>query len=31
MVEFYSNLHPVVQGVLKGLAVIKVLFPIGGV
>ena len=30
MVEFYSSLHPVVQGVLKGLAVIMVIFPIGG-
>ena len=30
MVEFYTNLHPVVQGVLKGLAVIMVIFPIGG-
>ena len=31
MVEFYSNLHPIVQGLLKGLAVIMVIFPIGGV
>jgi NADH-quinone oxidoreductase subunit H len=31
MVEFYNNLHPIVQGVLKGLAVILVIFPIGGV
>jgi NADH-quinone oxidoreductase subunit H len=31
MVEFYTSLHPVVQGVLKGLAVIMVIFPIGGV
>jgi len=31
MVDFYLNLHPVVQGVLKGLAVILVVFPIGGV
>jgi NADH-quinone oxidoreductase subunit H len=30
MIEFYTNLHPVVQGVLKGLAVIMVIFPIGG-
>ena len=30
MVEFYSSLHPLVQGVLKGLAVIMVIFPIGG-
>ena len=31
MVQFYTNLHPVVQGLLKGLAVIMVIFPIGGV
>ena len=31
MVDFYTNLHPVVQAVLKGLAVIMVIFPIGGV
>lgn len=31
MVELYSNLHPLVQGVLKGIAVILVIFPIGGV
>lgn len=31
MVEFYTGLHPVVQGLLKGLAVIMVIFPIGGV
>jgi NADH-quinone oxidoreductase subunit H len=31
MVEFYTSLHPVVQGILKGLAVIMVIFPIGGV
>ncbi|PAW63021.1 MAG: hydroxyacid dehydrogenase [Opitutia bacterium Tous-C1TDCM] len=30
MIDFYLNLHPVVQGVLKGLAVIMVIFPIGG-
>lgn len=30
MVEFYLQLHPVVQGLLKGLAVIMVIFPIGG-
>ncbi len=30
MVEFYLQLNPVVQGVLKGLAVILVIFPIGG-
>ncbi len=31
MIAFYENLHPVVQGLLKGLAVIMVIFPIGGV
>ena len=31
MVDFYTHLHPIVQGVLKGLAVILVMFPIGGV
>lgn len=31
MVDFYTSLHPVVQGLLKGLAVIMVIFPIGGV
>src|ERR1044072_3063574 len=30
MVEFYTDLHPVVQGALKGLAVIMVIFPLGG-
>lgn len=30
MVDFYTQLHPVVQGLLKGLAVILVIFPIGG-
>jgi NADH-quinone oxidoreductase subunit H len=30
MVDFYTSLHPVVQGFLKGLAVIMVIFPIGG-
>lgn len=30
MVDFYLNLHPIVQGLLKGLAVIMVIFPIGG-
>ena len=30
MVEFYTNLHPIVQGVLKGLAVIMVIFPLCG-
>ena len=28
MIEFWSNLHPIVQGVIKGLAVIAVLFPL---
>ncbi len=28
MIEFWSNLHPVVQGVIKGVAVIAVLFPL---
>src|SRR6476620_12204352 len=31
MVDFYTQLHPAMQGVLKGLAVIMVIFPIGGV
>lgn len=31
MIEFYLQLHPVVQGALKGLAVIMVIFPIAGV
>jgi NADH-quinone oxidoreductase subunit H len=30
MVDFYLQLHPVIQGLLKGLAVIMVIFPIGG-
>jgi NADH-quinone oxidoreductase subunit H len=30
MVEFYTSLPPLVQGILKGLAVILVIFPIGG-
>lgn len=30
MVDFYYSLNPVVQGILKGLAVIMVIFPIGG-
>lgn len=30
MVEFYTNLPLLVQGILKGLAVIMVIFPIGG-
>src|SRR4051812_48685649 len=31
MVAFYTNLPLIVQGLLKGLAVILVIFPIGGV
>ena len=31
MVDFYLQLHPFVQGLLKGLAVILVIFPLGGV
>src|SRR3954471_11622569 len=31
MVQFYTQLHPVVQGLLKGLAVIMVIFPLCGV
>ena len=30
MIDLWQNLHPAVQGVLKGLAVIMVIFPIGG-
>ena len=30
MFDFFFNLHPVVQGVLKGLAVIMVIFPLAG-
>ena len=30
MIELWSNFHPVVQGVLKGLAVIMVIFPLAG-
>jgi NADH-quinone oxidoreductase subunit H len=28
--EFWSGLHPLLQGIIKGLAVIGVMFPIGG-
>jgi NADH-quinone oxidoreductase subunit H len=28
--DFWSGLHPLLQGVIKGLAVIGVMFPIGG-
>ncbi|MBI5689087.1 MAG: NADH-quinone oxidoreductase subunit H [Verrucomicrobia bacterium] len=31
MIDFYLQLPPLVQGLLKGLAVICVIFPIGGV
>src|SRR5215218_4801959 len=31
MVDFFFNLPPLVQGLLKGLAVIMVMFPIGGI
>jgi len=31
MIEFYLGLNPLVQGVLKGLAVILVIFPLGGI
>lgn len=31
MIDLYLSLHPVAQGVLKGLAVIMVIFPIGGI
>lgn len=31
MTDFWFNLHPVVQGLLKGLAVILVIFPLAGV
>lgn len=31
MIEFWSHLHPVVQGVIKGLCVIAVIFPLAGV
>lgn len=30
IVEFWNNLHPVLQAVIKGLAVIGVIFPLGG-
>ncbi|ACB73769.1 complex I subunit 1/NuoH family protein [Opitutus terrae] len=29
--DFYFNLHPLIQGLLKGLAVILVIFPIAGI
>jgi len=30
VVEFWNNLHPLIQAAIKGLAVIGVMFPIGG-
>lgn len=30
MIEFWFNLHPFIQGVVKGLAVIAVIFPLAG-
>jgi NADH-quinone oxidoreductase subunit H len=30
MIDFWNSLHPVVQGLIKGLAVICVIFPIAG-
>src|SRR5882757_9005504 len=30
MVDFFLQLHPVIQGTLKGLAVILVIFPLAG-
>lgn len=30
VVEFWNSLHPLLQGIIKGLAVIAVMFPIGG-
>lgn len=30
MIEFWSHLHPVVQGVIKSLCVIAVIFPLAG-
>ncbi|MBA3849948.1 MAG: hydroxyacid dehydrogenase [Opitutus sp.] len=31
MIEFWQNLHPAVQLFLKGLAVVLVIFPLGGI
>src|SRR5258706_8329076 len=31
MVDFYLQLHPAIQGLLKGLAVVMVIFPLGGI
>jgi NADH-quinone oxidoreductase subunit H len=30
VIAFWANLHPLLQGIIKGLAVIGVMFPIGG-
>ena len=30
VIDFWNNLHPLLQGLIKGLAVIGVMFPIGG-
>ena len=30
VINFWANLHPLLQGLIKGLAVIGVMFPIGG-
>lgn len=30
LVEFWNSLHPLLQGVIKGLAAIAVIFPLGG-
>ena len=30
MIDFWTSLHPVIQGLIKGLAVICVIFPIAG-
>ncbi len=30
VIDFWANLHPLLQGLVKGLAVIGVMFPIGG-
>src|SRR3982751_5861194 len=30
IIDFWAGLHPLIQGLIKGLAVIGVMFPIGG-
>ena len=30
VIDFWNGLHPVIQAVIKGLAVIGVMFPFGG-